>query len=362
MLNRLPTAIALLSTLALAACNEATPKTEAKIDGRPVLVEKVVFAPLTPERTFVASVRPRFESDLGFRVAGKVARRLVDVGAVVKAGDALALLDDADLKLQREQADAEFGAATGALAQANAELKRAADLRAKGWSTDSTADARRAAVDEAKGRLTRAERAVSLAKNSLDYTVLRADADGVVTGTSIEAGQVVAAGAPAIRVARTAEREALIAIPEAMIERVRTGKAKVALWAAPDRVYDAKLRELSPAADAATRTYAARFTLEGAGVEAQWGMTATVAISEKDNPVVARLPLSSLANQGEGPTMYVVDKASGALSKRPVNVLRFDAQQVLVTGGVNNGEFVVALGVQKLDPAQKVRVVDALAF
>lgn len=362
MTNRLSLVAALISMLALAACNEAMTKTENKPLGRPVLTQKVAYAPITPERSFVASIRPRYESDLGFRISGKVARRIVDNGARVKEGDALAVLDDSDLKLQREQAAAELGAAKGALAQAQAEMKRVQDLRGAGWSTESTADARRAALEEARGRLTRAERALSLAENALTYAALRADADGVVTATLIEAGQVVAAGAPAIRVARTAEREALVAIPEAMIDRVRNGRATVALWSAPDRVYEATLRELSPAADAATRTYAARFTVKGAGDEAQWGMTATVAIAEKDNPRVARLPLSALVNEGQGPMLYVVDKDAGSLTKKPVKVLRFDAQEVLVQSGVEEGELVVSLGVQKLDPAQKVRVVDALAF
>ncbi len=362
MTHRLRLAIAAVSVLALAACNEAVTKTDTKPQGRPVLVEKVAYAPVTPERSFVASIRPRHESDLAFRVAGKVALRMVDIGATVKAGDALATLDATDLTLQREQAQAELGAAKGTLAQAQAEMKRVADLRGRGWSTESTADARRAALEEAQGRVARAERAVTLAGNALDYTTLRADADGIVTSLAIEPGQVVAAGQAVVRVARTAEREALVAIPEAMIERVRTGRASATLWSAPGRAYEATLRELAPAADAATRTYAARFTLQGAGEEAQWGMTAMVAIAEKDNPRVARLPLSALINEGKGPAVFVVDKASGALTRKSVTLLRFDAREALATSGVEEGDLVVALGAQKLDPAQKVRIVEALAF
>ncbi|MBN9062803.1 MAG: efflux RND transporter periplasmic adaptor subunit [Rhizobiales bacterium] len=362
MTNRLLLVAALLSPLALAACNEAMTKTDLAAPARPVLVAPVAYAPLKPERSFVATIKPRYESDLGFRIAGKVARRLVDVGQRVKQGDPLAILDDSDLRLQREQAAAELGAAKGSLAQAEAEMKRVLDLRGHGWSTEATADARRAALEEARARLTRAERALSLAENALTYATLRADADGAVTATMIEAGQVAAAGAPAVRVARTSEREALVAIPEAMVDRVRQGRATVSLWSAPDRVYEASLRELSPAADPATRTYAARFSIRDAGDEAQWGMTATVTIAEKDNPRVARLPLSALVNEGQGPMLFVVDKASGTLSKKPVTILRFDAQDVLVENGVDQGALVVALGVQKLDPAQKVRVVDALAF
>jgi RND family efflux transporter MFP subunit len=362
MTNRIRLAAAVVSVLALAACNEAVTKTDSKPQGRPVLVEKVAFAPVTAERTFVASIRPRHESDLAFRVGGKVSRRLVDVGQRVSAGDVLATLDETDLRLQREQAEAESRAANAAIAQAQAEMKRVADLRSRGWSTESASDRQRAALEEAQGRLARAERAVALANNALDYAVLRADGAGVVTATTIEAGQVVAAGQAALRVARMAEREALIAVPESLVERVRDGQAKVALWSAPDRVYEASLREMSPAADAATRTYAARFSIPDAGDEVQWGMTATVTIADRDGARVARLPLSAIANEGKGPALYVVDRANGSLTRKPVSVLRFNERDALVTGGVEDGEFVVAVGVQKLDPGQKVRVVEALAF
>ncbi|MET0606314.1 MAG: efflux RND transporter periplasmic adaptor subunit [Beijerinckiaceae bacterium] len=362
MTNRIRLAAAAVSLLALAACNEAVTKTETRPQGRPVLVEKVSYAPVTPERTFVASIRPRHESDLAFRVGGKVAQRQVDVGQRVNVGDVIATLDDADLRLQREQAEAEMKAARAAIAQAQAEMRRVTDLRARGWSTESIADRQRAALEEAQGRVSRAERSLSLAENTLDYSTLRATHAGIVTATTIEAGQVVAAGQAAVRVARMAEREALIAVPEALIDRVRDGDARVSLWSAPDKIYRASLRELSPAADSATRTYAARFSIPGAGDEVQWGMTATVTIADKAGERAARLPLSAIANEGAGPSLYVVDRSSGALTRKPVSVLRFNEREALVTGGVNEGEFVVAVGVQKLDPAQKVRVVEALAF
>jgi multidrug efflux pump subunit AcrA (membrane-fusion protein) len=122
MTSMLRLAAASLSVLALAACNEAATKTEAKLQGRPVLVEKVAYAPVAQQRTFVATIRPRHESDLAFRVAGKAARRFVDVGQRVEVGDLLAALDDADLRLQREQAEAEMKAARAAIVQAQSEM------------------------------------------------------------------------------------------------------------------------------------------------------------------------------------------------------------------------------------------------
>lgn len=159
-----------------------------------------------PERSFVGTIKPRIEADMGFRVPGKVAKRLVEVGDTVNVGQPLATLDEVDLRLQAEQADAELHAATGVLAQAAAAEKRAIDLRAKGWATDAQLDQAKATADEARARLNRAERSVDLTRNSLSYATLEADSRGVVTATLVEPGQVVAAGQTAIRVARFRER------------------------------------------------------------------------------------------------------------------------------------------------------------
>ena len=173
------------AVFALAGCNEKAAETAAP--GRPVLVATVHYEAETPERSFVGTIRPRIETDMGFRVPGKVAKRLVEVGQTVDVGQPLATLDEVDLKLQAEQAEAEFRAATGVLAQAAASEQRAKDLRAKGWTTDAQMDQSRAAADEARARLNRAERSVELTKNSLSYATLVADTRGVVTATLIDA-------------------------------------------------------------------------------------------------------------------------------------------------------------------------------
>ncbi len=349
-----------LSALALAACNPA-PAENAKAD-RPVLVAEVRYEPLTVERTLVGTVKPRIETDFGFRVAGKVARRLVEVGEAVRPGQALAILDETDLKLQAEQAEAERGAATATLSQAHAAERRAVDLRKQGWSTDAVLDQARAAAEEARGRLARAERSVELTRNSLSYATLVADAAGVVTAALVEPGQVVAAGQGAIRIARSGEKEVVVAVPEALLLRAKTATASVVLWSAPDRRYTAKLRELAPTADVATRTYLAKFSLEQGCDEAQLGMTATVALVQTGAERVAKVPLSALFNQGSGPALYVVDGETGALRLQPITVKAYEARDVLVSGGVADGDKVVALGTQKLDPAQRVRIVETLAF
>ena len=185
------------------------------------------YKPESPERSFVGTIKPRIETDMGFRVPGKVAKRLVEVGQTVDVGQPLATLDEVDLKLQAEQSEAEFRAATGVLAQATASEQRAKDLRAKGWTTDAQMDQARAAADEARARLNRAERSVELTKNSLSYATLVADTRGVVTATLIDAGQVVASGQTAVRVARFAEKEAVVAIPETLVGRAKEGTASV---------------------------------------------------------------------------------------------------------------------------------------
>ena len=236
--------LAPLAAVILAACNPTTAQQPAP--ARPVLVTSVHYEAQVRDRSFVGTIRPRIESDLGFRVAGKVSKRLVEVGALVETGQPLATLDEVDLKLQAEQAEAEFSAATGVLAQASAAETRTKELRQKGWSTDAQLDQAKAAADEARARLNRAERSVELTKNSLSYATLVADAPGVVTATLIEPGQVVAAGQTAIRVARLAEKEVVVAIPETLLARAKSGEARVSIWSEPDKLYVAKLRELAP--------------------------------------------------------------------------------------------------------------------
>lgn len=355
--------LALVAGLGLitAACN-GDKKAEAPPPERPVLVQAVHYAPLVMDRSFVGSIRPRVESDLGFRVAGKVAQRLVEVGEKVRAGQTLATLDETDLGLQRDQALAERSAALAAQTNAEAELARVVSLRTSGWSTAATLDRARAANEEARGRLERAEKSAALAANAVSYATLTADADGVVTIVLVEPGQILAAGQPAMRVARLDAREAVVAIPESQVEWARTARARVSLWSVSNRNWSATLRELSPSADPVSRTFLARYSLPDIGEAAVLGMTATLTLSDPGDVKVARLPLASLYNQGQGASVFVVDKASGLLSLKPVVVASYDSREVVLRSGVSEGDLVVTLGVQKLEAGRKIRIVEALAF
>lgn len=357
----------LLGSLVLAtlvgACTPGAGKEPAtsRLPERPVLVAPVQFQSITQPRSLAATIRPRVESDLGFRVSGKVARRLVQNGDRVHKGQALLLLDTTDFELQREQADAEVHAATTSLAQAEADEARTTALEQKGWSPAAMLDRAHAAAAEARGRLTRAQRALELAQNALNYATLEADADGVITATPVEPGQVLAAGQPAVRLARFGELEALVAVPETFVEHARNATGTLTLWSLPGRSYDVKLRELSPTADGATRTYAARYTILNADASAQLGMSATLTLTEGGTERAVRLPLTAVFNHGQGASVWVVNDA-GKLTARRVTIARYEGQKVLIASGVSDGENVVTLGVEKLDEGLVVRPAQSLSF
>lgn len=341
----------------LAACDARVASAPARLE-RPVQVRRVDFTNGNPVREFVGVVKARHETDLGFRVAGKVIERTINMGDAVHAGEVVARLDPQDLKLQVESAQAELTAATSNLADAAAEEARFAYLKARASVAVGDYDHKKAAKDEAEGRLERAQRALDLARNQLNYAQLRVDVDGVITATLAEPGQVVNIGQPVARLAHHGEKEALVALPETWLEEARKSHATVSLWAHPGRSLKAHLRELSPQADPSTRTYAARFTIENPDNTVALGMTATVKLARPATSRVAKLPLSAIFNRGTGSSVYVVD-GSGALVLQPVTVASFTEDAALISDGVADGDEVVTLGVQKLEPGMRVRTVEA---
>ena len=248
------------------------------------------------------------------------------------------------------------------LAQAAAAEQRAKDLRAKGWTTDAQMDTSRAAADEARARLNRAERSVELTKNSLSYATLVADTRGVVTATLIEPGQVVASGQTAVRVARFAEKEAVVAIPETLVGRAKEGVATVTLWSEPDKKYAAKLREIAPVGRSrnahlsrevlAARRRRQRLARHDRDADAGRCRDRRAWPSCRCRRCTTRAAIPR--------SISSMTPASVAL--KPVTVKSYESNNVIIAGGVDEGAKVVALGVQKLDPAQKVRVVSSLSF
>jgi RND family efflux transporter MFP subunit len=350
---------ALGAALIASGCNQDHPAAN-QASARPVLVAEAHYAPREQAQVLAGVVKARIESDLAFRIAGKIATRLVDTGASVRQGNALARLDDTDFRLQLEQAEAEQSSAKAALVQTEAEERRLTTLSKQGWTANADFDKARSAADQARAAVMRADRAVALARNAIDYATLRAEADGVISAVLAEPGQVVAAGAPVVRLAHANEREAAVAIPETLVDRARSAPARVEFWALPGVTVAAKLRELSPTADSATRTYPARYTLVDPPAAALLGMSVTVSL-EADSGKVARMPISALFDAGQGPSVWVVDPVSATLKAARVALSGYDSDWAFIGAGVSEGAKVVALGVHKLGEGEKVHVVDSLA-
>ncbi|MBL8250418.1 MAG: efflux RND transporter periplasmic adaptor subunit [Candidatus Competibacter sp.] len=338
--------------LALAGCNKPSQPPPAATE-RPVLVQPAAVGNAAP-MIYSGDVRARHESDLAFRVPGKIVARLVDVGARVERGKALARLDPADLRLNAAAARAQLAAAESDYALAEAEQERYAALLAKKLIAQSLHDAKLTAYKAAKARRDQAQAQLAVIDNQENYSTLSADHAGVVTAVLAEVGQVVSAGQPVLRVARPDEKEILIHIPEGQSGALRAAKSiEVTLWARPDLRLPAELRELAPAADAATRTYAARIRLLASDPAVGLGMTAQVSVEPASAEGALVVPLTAVVEQGDGPAVWVV--ADNKAQRRPVEIRQYREDGAVLANGVRAGELVVAIGAHKLVAGQTVR-------
>lgn len=306
-------------------------------------------------RTFTGVVEARVQSDLGFRVAGKILERSVNVGQRVQKGQILMRLDPVDLELAFAAQKANVEAARAKYIQARSDEARYASLVASGAVSRQEYDQARAAFDSAKAQLDAAEAQAKVSGNSSEYAVLLADADGVIVRTLSEPGQVVAAGQTVIQLAHDGPREALINLPEGV--RPDLGTAASARLYGQDQMYPARLRELSDAADPASRTFAARYVLEGEAASAPLGSTVTIELLTKQSSAGqgVQLPVGAICDRGNGPGVWIVDSKS-EVKFRFVTIASIGKEEVVVSGGVQPGEQVVALGAHLLHEGQ---VVDA---
>jgi membrane fusion protein, multidrug efflux system len=336
-------AILLAALAALAACGEKSPSPSASA---PKLVKaiKAGFGDAATADRYSGEVRARYESTPGFRVGGKIVERMVDAGARVKAGQPLARLDPADARLAA-------GAAEANRVLAAADLERSRELRAKNFISQAALDARETAARAAEAQ-------AQLAQNQSAYTTLPADAAGVVVAVLAEPGQVVAAGQGVFRLARDGEREVAISIPESRLAGLKVGAgATVELWAGDaGKTYKGMLRELSPAADAATRTFAARVRIADADAATALGMTATVSFAHPGDERVV-VPLAAILQQGNAAAVWIIAK-DDTVTQRPVEVERFSDGGAVLRAGLKPGELIVAAGAHKLTAGEKVRVVE----
>lgn len=351
LLTGIPALAGLLIVLPLAGCSDPPPKTE---DVRPV--RTIVVAPAGARQTveLAGEVQPRYESRLGFRVGGKVIARRVDVGTPVRRGQLLMQLDASDFQLAQAQAKAAVSAADSTLALAQAELNRYRELRQKNFVSQALLDSKEAAYKAALAGHEQATVGLKVQSNQRSYTSLVADADGVVTGIDAEVGQVVSPGMPVIRIARTGEKEVRVSIPEDQVGRLkRVSDVTVRTWANPELALDGRLRELSPIADPATRTFTAKIALPKAGNEVQLGMTATVSFGSEASPGI-RLPMTALFNHKDSTAVWIVD--GGVVKLTLVEVAGAVDNEIMILSGLTPGQKVVTAGVNLLREGQKVTV------
>lgn len=349
----LPTLLgALTLAAALAACSRQ--------DAPPSPTRTVLVQPAGEQAggqsLYAGEIRARHEVDLAFRVGGKLAARLVDAGAKVQAGQVLARLDPADLRLAAEAAAAQLASAESEYATARAERERYAGLLARNFVSPSAFETREHAANAARARLEQARAQARISGNQAAYGSLSSEHPAVVTAVLAEAGQVLAAGQPVLRLARPEQKEVAIAIPESRLAEVKQArKITVDLWAKPEITVRGELRELAAAADPQTRSYAARIRLIDPPPEVGLGMTARVRI-ERDAAASGDgllLPLSAVFDPGTGPQVRLV--VDGKIRTRPVEVQRFEEDGVRIARGVQAGDLVVISGAPRLAEGEAVQ-------
>lgn len=305
---------------------------------------------------YAADVRPRVESRLGFRVAGKITRRAVELGQRVQAGQLLAQVDATDYQLAADAARAQVSSATTQRDLAAADLKRFQGLRDQGFISAAEIERRTAQLKAAQATLDQARAQLSSQGHQAGYTQLLADAPGVVTGIEAEVGQVVSAGTPVVRVAQDGPRDVVFAVPEDRVAAVRVGQpVTVRAWAS-DGQWHGSVREVAAAADPVTRTYAVKVAL--AGEAPPLGATVTVVPQQSgaQGAAVIKLPTSALRREGAGTAVWVFDEASSSVRSQPVQVAGADGNEAVIADGLTPGMRVVASGVHVLAPGQKVSV------
>jgi len=352
-----------MAFLLLVACHGSEP-VEAP---RPVMVVQAGAAQPVLQ-AFAGEVHAREEPPLAFRIGGKVARRLVDAGAHVRAGQILAELDATDVRLQSEAFRAQQAAAESDLALAKADLERYRNLVDRQLVSRSSYDARLATFQAAQARVRQTRAQSSVYRNQADYAVLRAPATGLIAQRLAEVGQVVAAGQTVFVLAADGDREVAISIPEQSIGQFALGRDLfVELWAAPGKRYPGKLRELSAAADPLTRTYAARVSFAAPGALADIGQSSRVYAQDAGAAILA-VPLPALVKNGDGDAVWVVRRESVGEGERrrtldvvrlqPVTIGAFAENDVPVLSGLKPTDWVVGAGAHLLRDGQPVHPID----
>jgi RND family efflux transporter MFP subunit len=342
---------------ALAGC-KAEPAALDVRSARTVVVEP---QRIDTDRQVIGEVKPRYESDLSFRVAGKVLVRRVDVGASVRQGDTLAALDTQDFQNRLRSAEADVASAEAELVETQGNEARKAKLLKDGFTPQATYDTALRNLRSAEARRASAKANLDLARDQLRYTELKADFDGVITAVGAEPGQNVNAGQMVVKLARPGDKDAVFSIAETAFtgQHATSEHGEVIVWplSNPDLRIEGIAREISPIADSATRTFTVKVTLKNPPPQLRFGMSISGRWRANSGPVVA-LPLSALFEQNGAPAVWVVDERSGNVALRPVIVARYETDRVVIADGLAKGDVVVTAGANTLRQGQKVRVAE----
>jgi RND family efflux transporter MFP subunit len=348
--------IAMSGAAALAAVSMRTQVASAVSDPReeaPIISLVAARQVAGPERRFTGVVAARVQSNLGFRVAGKIVERLVNVGQQVKTGQPLMRMDETDFRLALTAKRNAVAAARASVAQTDADERRYANLVSSGWVSRQRYEQAKAASDTAKAQLAAAEAEARVAENEATYSVLFADADGTVVETLGEPGQVVSAGQTVVRLAQAGPREALVALPETVRPAIGS-VAQASMYGSDGRGYTAHLRQLSDSADAQTRTYEARYVLDGEAAAAPLGATVTIRIASSASQPEVQVPLGAVLDDGRKTGVWVLDSATSTVRFQPVKLVRVSGETAVISG-LNSGDPVVSLGAYLLQEGARVR-------
>ena len=356
----MPRAVSLLGSVVfglmvlLTACGE---RAEAPEPIRAVRTVVVSTGDVGPTHEYAAEIRARVESSLSFRVGGKLLARKVNLGDAVKPGQVLAQLDPQDLVLGRDAANAAMLAARANRDQMGADYKRYIDLRQQGFISAAELERRDNAFKASQAHLDQARAQFSAQGNQARYAQLVADVAGVVTAVDAEPGMVVAAGTPIVRVAVDGSRDVVFSVPEDKVGALRAataapGALKVRLWGTDEALRDASLREVSAAADPATRTFLIK--ADAGKIDAKLGQTATVVLTLPKASQLIKLPLAAVLQQQGKTAVWVLDTATMTVKPQTVTVAGADGNEVVIAAGLSAGQEVVVAGVHVLTPGQKV--------
>ena len=347
-------------TMSLTACTSSHSAQDPRTV--PQLAEFALVQPAgVDERAFSGVVSARIQSNLGFRVSGKIIERLVDSGQAVHEGQPLMRLDRTDYTHAITAQVGNVDAARARLQQTAADEVRYGGLVSSGAVSQSAYDQVKAAADSARALLSAAEAQLKVAQDEGAYATLVADADGTVVETLAEPGQFVAAGQIAVRMARAGAREATVNLPETLRPALGSMAYAILYGANGDSAtrYPARLRQLSDAADPLTRTFEARYVLDGLAARAPLGATVTVYLSASEQAGALSVPLGAIDDEGGGPGVWLLDRQSSSVSYRSVRFIRFDGERAIVSGGIHIADPIIAVGGHFLHEGQHVQVVEA---